>query len=197
MDTGEREAKAVRDQEKLFCDEYLIDLNAMAAALRAGYRRATAKNASAWIDPEHPTKPGLRAYIDAAMARRARRTGVSADRVVRELAKVAFGDPLRVFDPESGALNDEIDEDDSAMIAGVRVKKGDQFTEREIKLHDKVRALELLGKHLGMFDEAVNVNVAQMPKITVNGDGSADIDREPTGPTSGRTIGFGVDGDRP
>lgn len=165
----------MRDQEKLFCDEYLIDLNAMGAALRAGYRRATAQNASQWIDPENPTKPRLRAYIDEAMARRARRTGVSADRVVRELAKIAFGDPMRVFDPGTGELRGEIDDDDRAMVAGCRVRRGDSGTEREIKLYDKVRALELLGKHLGMFDESVNVNIPQMPKIIAIPDGSVTI----------------------
>jgi phage terminase small subunit len=165
----------MRDQEKLFCDEYLIDLNAFRAALRAGYRRATAKNASAWIEPENPSKPALRAYIDAEMAKRARRTGVSADRVVRELARVAFGDATRVFDARTGKLLEDIAEDDRAMIAGVRVKCGDDFEEREVKLYDRVKALELLGRHLGMFDESVNVNIPQMPKIVANPDGSVTL----------------------
>ena len=153
----------------------LFALNAMQAALRAGYKRATAKNASRWIDPEKPSKPGLRAYIDAEMAKRARRTGVSADRVVRELARVAFGDATRVIDGETGGLLDGIEEDDRAMIAGVRVKKGDGFEEREVKLCDRVKALELLGRHLGMFDDSVNVSLPQMPRITAHPDGSVTL----------------------
>ena len=154
----------MRDQEKIFCDEYLIDLNAMQAALRAGYKPGTAKNASLWIDREKPTKPALRRYIDEAMARRSRRTGVSADRVVRELARIAFGDPTRLIDPETGGLLEDIDEDDRAMIAGYRVKRGDIVDEKELKLYDKCRALELLGKHLGMFTDNVVAEV-RLPEI--------------------------------
>lgn len=166
----------MRDQERIFADEYLIDLNATHAALRAGYRRATAKNAGAWIDPEHPGKPQLRAYIDKALAERARRTGVSADRVVRELARVAFGDPTALFDPKTGKLREDIGEDDRAMIAGWRVKRGDAVDEMEFKLVDKVRALELLGKHLGMFDSTLTVNLPALPKIVALPDGAVYLD---------------------
>jgi len=150
----------MRDQERLFCDEYLIDLNAMQAAIRAGYKRSTAKNASQWIDPDAPKKPALRKYIDEAMAKRARRTGVCADRVVRELARIAFGDPLSVMDPETGALKEDISEDDRAMVAGYRVRKGENSMEREIKLYDKCKSLEMLGRHLGMFTDNVLAGVA-------------------------------------
>ena len=73
-------------KQKRFCEEYLIDLNATQAAIRAGYSPDTAKA----IGCENLTKPDIRAHIDRAMAERSRRTGVNADRVIQELAKIAF-----------------------------------------------------------------------------------------------------------
>ena len=148
------------DQQRIFCEEYLVDLNARQAALRAGYRPATADKASEWIHPDHPSKPALRNMIDAEMARRSRRTGVNADRVLRELARIAFADPMDVIDPRTGGLLEEIDREDRAIIAGYRKKEGDDWTEREVRLADKTRALELIGKHLGMWTDAVKVEGA-------------------------------------
>ena len=158
----------MRDQERIFCEEYLIDLNATQAALRAGYKPGTAKNASMWIDADKPLKPALRRYIDQAMAARSRRTGVTADRVVRELARVAFCDPLSIIDPETGGLLKEIDREDRAAIAGYRRKSGEEFDEREVKLNDRVRALELLGKHLGLLTNQVKVEA--VPVIISGGE---------------------------
>ena len=155
----------MRDQERIFAEEYLIDLNATQAALRAGYRPATAAKAAEWIHPEHPTKPKLRQRIDVELAKRSRRTGVTADRVVRELARIAFADPLSVIDPGTGGLLPEIDREDRAIIAGYRKKEGDDWVERETKLADKTRALELLGRHLGMFTENVKVEKTEVPVI--------------------------------
>lgn len=172
----------MRDQERIFCDEYLIDLNATQAALRAGYRPATAKNASLWIDAEKPQKPKLRRYIDEALAARSRRTGISQDRVVRELARIAFGDPLAVIDADTGGLQKAIDREDRAMIAGYRVRRstseGGETEEYEVRLTDRAKALELLGRHLGMFTDQVHVEMQQMPKIFAATDGSVEIGGE-------------------
>ena len=73
-------------KQQLFCEEYLIDLNATQAAIRAGYKPESAGS----VGSENLKKPEIRARIDKAMAERSKRTGVNADRVVRELARVAF-----------------------------------------------------------------------------------------------------------
>ena len=70
-------------KQKCFIEEYLIDLNATQAAIRAGYSTDTAYS----IGNENLKKPEVRACIDKAMAERSKRTGVNADRVVEELAK--------------------------------------------------------------------------------------------------------------
>ncbi len=104
----------------------------------------------------------VRARIDELMAERSSRTGVTADRVVRELARIAFLDPTRLANVNSATIKDDATEDDRAAISSVKVKSGEDFTEREIKFVDKTKALELLGRHLGMFEkdkDGVNVGV--------------------------------------
>lgn len=146
------------DRDLRFADEYVIDCDAKNAAIRAGYSPKTAKNASAWIKVSNPTKPRLRELIDRKLAEMSRRTGVTAERVVKELAKVAFADVSDIVDPATGRLLDEAERPDTAAVAGIRVKRGDAYDEYEVRLCDKMRALELLGKQLGMFTERVELN---------------------------------------
>lgn len=143
------------EKQKHFCEEYLIDLNATQAAVRAGYSTRSAHS----IATENMQKPAVRARIDEALATRSKRTGVNADRVVRELARVAFVNPSDVIDLDNATLKDDATDDDTAAVASVKVKTiptaDGQGVEREIKMADKLKALELLGRHLGMFTDKV------------------------------------------
>ncbi len=148
-------ARLTKKQQK-FCEEYLIDLNGTQAAIRAGYSSDTA----AEIASENLTKPNIRACIDEAIAIRSKRTGVNQDRVIRELARLAFVNADELIDTKTATVKDSASEDDTAAIASVKVKivEGDfDSVEREIKLCDKLKALELLGKHLGMFTDKVEL----------------------------------------
>lgn len=143
------------DKQRVFCEEYLLDLNATQAAIRAGYSPKSANQQAA----ELLAKPSLRAYVDKLMADRSRRTGVNSDRVVRELARIAFVDPTDIINMDEATVRDGASKDDRAVIASVKCKtttiSSDDFEkvteEREVKLQDKIKALDLLGKHLGMF----------------------------------------------
>ena len=140
-------------KQKRFCEEYLVDLNATQAAIRAGYSAVSANKIAA----ENMVKPDIRARIDKAMAERARRTGINADRVLRELGKIAFVNATDVINMDDATIKGDANRDDTAAIASVKVKTipceaGDGL-EREIRLADKLKALELLGKHLGMFKD--------------------------------------------
>lgn len=146
------------EKQKRFVEEYLIDLNATQAAIRAGYSPNTAKD----IGCENLAKPNIRARIDKEIAERSKRTGINQDRVIRELARLAFVNANDVIDMEEATLKDGATEDDTAAIASVKVKtiptKEGEGIEREIKLTDKLKALELLGKHLGMFKDKVEID---------------------------------------
>ena len=76
------------DKQARFCEEYMIDLNATQAAIRAGYSPKTANEQAARL----LANVSIQNRIAQLQAEQSRRTGVSADRVVRELAKVAFVD---------------------------------------------------------------------------------------------------------
>lgn len=142
-------------KQKRFVEEYLIDLNATQAAIRAGYSPETAGA----IGAENLKKPDIKSRIDKAMAERSRRTGVSADRVLLELAKIAFVNAADVIDAETATVVENASRDDTAAIQSVKVKTfGEDGLEREIKMADKLKALELLGKHLGMFKDKVELS---------------------------------------
>ena len=142
-------------KQKRFIEEYLIDLNATQAAIRAGYSPDTAKS----IGSENLTEPDIKAQIARAMAERSRRTGVNADRVIMELAKIAFVNANDVIDAETATLKPDALPEDTAAIQSVKVKTfGEDGLEREIKMADKLKALELLGKHLGMFRDKLEVS---------------------------------------
>lgn len=144
------------NKQKRFCEEYLIDLNATQAAIRAGYSPKTAGA----IGAENLEKPQIRACIGKALAEQSKRTGVTADRVVRELARVAFANSQDVIDYDDATVRPDAARDDTAAVASVRVKtiptKDGDGVEREVKMHDKLKALELLGKRLGLFTDNVN-----------------------------------------
>lgn len=149
-------------KQKRFIEEYLIDLNATQAAVRAGYSSATAKD----IGCENLAKPNIRAQIDRAMAERSKRTGVNAERVIQELAKIAFVNATEVIDPKTATVKEDALPEDTAAIQSVKVKTfGEDGLEREIKMADKIKALELLGKHLGMFQNNVNVTLGTSDKL--------------------------------
>ncbi|WP_434565148.1 terminase small subunit [Thermoanaerobacterium thermosaccharolyticum] len=156
---------ALTVKQRRFIEEYLIDLNATQAAIRAGY---SAKNADK-IGSQLLGKTRVAAAIKQAMAERSRRTGISQDRVLRELAKVAFVNATDVINMDDATIRGDANREDTAAIASVKVKtiptESGDIVEREVKTYDKIKALELLGKHLGMFNDKLNVNTEMTVKI--------------------------------
>lgn len=150
-------AKLTPKQQR-FVDEYLIDLNATQAAIRAGY------------SPKYADREGHRlvensrvsAAISLAMAERSRRTGVSADRVLQELAKIAFVNAADVIGSD-GSLQNGARRDDTAAIQSIKLKaiptEDGVVFEREVRLYDKIRALELLARHLGLFNDKLQMQM--------------------------------------
>ena len=145
-------------RQKCFVEEYLIDLNATQAAIRAGYSPKTAKD----IGCENLTKPNIQRAIAEQMAERSKRTGVNQDRVVRELAKIAFVKLTDIVDA-NGQIKSTVTDDDLACVESLKYKRSDfdngYSEEREVKISPKLKALELLGKHLGMWNDKLNVSV--------------------------------------
>ena len=144
-------------KQQRFVDEYLIDLNATQAAIRAGYSAQTANEQGSRL----LTNVSVEAAIKRSIAERSRRTGVTADRVIMELAKIGFVNIADVADLDHATIQDGALRDDTAAIQSVKVKRipvedGD-IVERELKLHDKVKSLDLLGRHLGIFNDKLKL----------------------------------------
>lgn len=138
------------DKQERFCEEYMIDLNATQAAIRAGYSPKTANEQGSQL----LAKLSIQNRIAQLQAEQSRRTGVSTDRVVRELAKIAFVNAADLIDPKTASLKSDASHDDLAAVQSVKVKTfGEDGLEQEVKLADKLRALDLLGKHLGMYKD--------------------------------------------
>lgn len=152
---------ALTQKQKLFIDEYLIDLNATQAAIRAGYSPNNADK----IGSELLGKTRVSDAIKTAMAERSKRTGVNADRVVQELAKIAFVNATKVIDPKTAMVREDALPEDTAAIQSVKVKTfGEDGLEREIKMADKLKALELLGAIWGCLRIRWSCLVAWIPK---------------------------------
>lgn len=151
------EGPTLTPKQQAFVNEYLIDLNATQAAIRAGYSEKTAYS----IGQENLNKPEIQESIQAAMDKRAKRTEVTADRVIRELAKLAFSNVQDFVDGDGKLLKPgDISRDDAAAIQEITesVVGGDDesvVVNRKYKLSDKKASLELLGKHLKLFTDKV------------------------------------------
>jgi phage terminase small subunit len=146
-------------KQRRFVDEYLIDLNATQAAIRAGYSVKTAGQ----IGEENIRKPEIQKMLQERMAAREKRTEISQDRVLQEYARLAFFDPRKLFDADGNLKRlTELDEDAAAIIAGMDVVEfGNEKVGigiiRKLKLADKLGALNSVARHLGMFEDRLKV----------------------------------------
>lgn len=147
------------DKQRRFVDEYLVDLNATQAAIRAEYSEKTARQQGQRL----LTNVDIQAAIQEARAQQQERTQITADAVLREYAKIAFFDPRKLFQ-DNGQPKDitMLDDDTAGALAGLDVLEEYEGSGRDrefvgytkkYKIADKLRALDALGKHLGLFDK--------------------------------------------
>jgi phage terminase small subunit len=175
--------KRLTAKQKRFVDEYLIDLNASQAAVRAGYRHPD-------IGRQQLTKSHVRDAVEKAKALRVRRTQITQDRVLQEEAKVAFSDPRELFNPDGTLIPlEQLPERIARALASFKIrnhvdKQGNQTVTYEYKLWDKGRALERVEKHLGMFAK----DNAQVGKAT--GDAVTEAFKEILTMVDGATRGL-------
>jgi phage terminase small subunit len=148
-----------------FVAEYVKDLNATQAAIRAGYSKATAYS----IGHENLNKPEIAAALAAYQARIAEKLEVTAERIIGELAKLGFSN-MRDYLSEDGKLEMPLDDRDKMAAVGEYIVETTPLgVKTRFKLADKRAPLVDLGKHLGMFIER------SQSDVTVHG----AIDRPP------------------
>jgi phage terminase small subunit len=188
-------------KQSLFVQEYLIDLNATQAAIRAGYSKRRAKE----IGYKLVHKNTLANIITAELHKRSTKTEITAERVLKELASIAFADMQNYveIDDETGAVRakswGEMPEGASRAVCEIKEVRrimGSGEGGKEIVLecrlgykhHNKEKALELLGNHLGMWKDRQehtfpDSEIYEMPALATpgNGNGNGNGNRKGTG----------------
>lgn len=162
---------ALTPKQKRFVDEYLLDLNATQAAIRAGYSKKTARQ----IGDQNLSKLDIKVAIEKRMDSRSQRTAITQDMVLTELAKIGFSDIRKIVRwgntevvtgvDDAGEQTVEVhhglslvsadDIDDNTAAAISEISEGREGL--KVKLHDKKGALVDIGRHLGMFKDKVEL----------------------------------------
>lgn len=160
---------ALTAKQQLFVKEYLIDLNATQAAIRAGYSVKTATK----IGSENLMKPDIQVAIKKAMDKRSQRTEITADMVLKEYAKLGFSNITDYLSVEQRIVTIDMTEGGAPItdtVQTVRIFETDMVPEDKmravaeikqtkegiaLKLHDKKGALDSMARHLGMFVDKV------------------------------------------
>ena len=163
----------LNEKQKRFVSEYIIDLNAKQAAIRAGYSPKGAEPQASRL----LSNAKIQVEIAEAMEDRGKRTGITQDRVLAELSAIAFAkatDYVEVDDDGSVKIKPTAALTDEQKKAIASIKEGANGI--EIKLTDKTKALEMLSRHLGLFNDKLNVNVEAIEIIEDIGDLESDGD---------------------
>ena len=155
-------------KRELFCKEYLVDFNGTQAAIRAGYKSHSAQEMAS----ELLSLPIIQTRINELMKAREERTEITQDRVLQELAILAFSDieHYTVIDDDTGAIRakgfaempkgssralQSVDEHRTIKESADGKESNILYQKTNFRLHDKNKAIEMLGKHLGMFKEQI------------------------------------------
>jgi phage terminase small subunit len=150
-------ADGLSPKQRIFVQEYIIDLNATQAAIRAGYSENSAKE----IGCQLLTKLNIKAAVQEAMDLRSKRLEITADRVLAEIGKLAFSNTQDLYDEDGNLIPiQDLPKDVAATIQEITQKTlGDEedalVFERKYKTADKKSSLELLGKHLVLFTDKI------------------------------------------
>ncbi len=180
-------AKGLTDKQKIFVNEYLIDLNAT-RAYKVAYPNCKTENAASAAASKLLRNAKVQKQISKKMDEREKRTNISQDMVLKELEAIAFsngtnfakiiekpafitvnGQRIKLEDEEGNPvmirtvqleLTDNLSEDQKKAISGI--KEGKYGI--EVSSCDKIRALEMIGRHLGMFKDRVEVSGLEQEK---------------------------------
>jgi phage terminase small subunit len=169
-------AKELTKRQALFVAEYLTDLNATRAAIAAGYSRKGAEQTGSVL----LRNPKVAQQISKKHGKTLGKLEITAERVLGELAKLAFFDPRKLFESDGSPKQIlDLDDDTAAAVAGLEVCElfegnGEQKHAyglcKKIKLADKGINLERLGKHLKLFTDRLEVDakVTDVPALDLS-----------------------------
>lgn len=165
------------DKQKLFCDEYIKDFNASRAYKKiytTCKKDETAKAAASRL----LTNVNVQAYIQQRKEELQKRVDITQEDVIKELSRIAFGDIRKLYNEYGGLKNiQDLDDDTAAIITSVETTEefegyGDDREQvgytKKLKMADKIKALDLLGKYFGIFKEKVEINSDKPFEVNIN-----------------------------
>lgn len=200
-DPKPKKTRKLNDRQRLFCREYLKDFNGTQAAIRAGYSPDSAYS----IAYDLLKKPEIISEIKTLVGRLLEEQEIQIARILQELYIIALSDITDFFgreepwvetDPDTGEekvdgrkelqmrLKEELGEKTRAIAQIEERSSRGRSVETKYKLHDKLKAIELIGKYLGMFKEELELS---------NPDGSLKPEVHIYVPDNGRKITSGTD----
>lgn len=165
------------DKQKLFCDEYIKDFNA-SRAYKTVYssckKDETAKAAASRL----LTNVNVKAYIQQRKEDLQKRVDITQEDVIKELSRIAFGDIRKLYNECGGLKNiQDLDDDTAAIITSVETTEefegyGNDREQvgytKKLKMADKLKALDLLGKYFGIFQEKLEINSDKPFEVNIN-----------------------------
>lgn len=151
--------KKLTAKQQAFVNEYCIDKNATKAAIRSGYSEKTAHS----IAGENLKKPEIKKAIAFKLENAAKKNDITLDRVLKEYARIAFGDMRNFIGPDGRTIDlADMDDDTAASISAFNRIDGENSTITTVKQHDKMKALDSLMRHLGGFaNDSLTVNASE------------------------------------
>lgn len=142
-------------KQEAFCQQYIIDLNQTQAAIRAGYSEKTANQIACQL----LTKLNIQARVNELKEKRSKRVEVDADWVLERLKQIAGADMSDVADWNASGVTFKdsagLSEAAKASIQAIEESTNEHGGSLKIKQHDKLKALEMLGRHLKLFTDKV------------------------------------------
>ncbi len=165
------------DKQKIFCDEYLKDFNAT-RAYKIAYPNCKKDNTAKSAGSRLLTNVDVISYIQQGKEKLKNKMEITQERVLQEMARIAFGDIRKLYNKNGGLKNiQDLDDDTAAIITGIEsVEEFDGYGEdreqigytKKVKMADKNKALDMLGKYFGMFKEKVEVNQDKPFEVNIN-----------------------------
>ena len=144
------------EKQKIFCDEYIISLNATQAAIKAGYAEKTAYA----IGAENLRKPKIQSYISERMEQKESSLIATQDEVLQYLTSVLRGESQTT---------------DTVLVGMGNGYQEVQEVEKKPSEKDRLKAAELLGKRYGLYTDKISADVDMSLDISIDyGDGDED-----------------------
>jgi len=171
MNEPPEKPRRLKPRHQRFVEEYLLDLDAKNAAIRAGYATRSAHANSFRL----LRQPDIAAAVEKELASRQEQIRITSDRVALEYARIAFANMKDFMDwgPNGQQLRpkDSLSDADAAAISDIQPTASGG----KVKLYDKQAALNALARHLGMFDSKSRIGEKDR---TINGRDAREVLRE-------------------